>query len=283
MIPIVQAATIKERQRQHWNSVAPGWGAWFDWTRRSFLPLTMWLQHVARCWSTDACVLDVACGAGYPALDAAKVVLPAGRVIAVDISSEMIATAAHQATVHGIHNVEFQQMDAEELRFDDGTFDGLTNAYGLMFCTDPARAVAEAHRVLKTGGRIGVAVWDEPAKSPFFSVIRPLAAEFLGLPEPSTDDPHPFRLASNDALDRLLGHAGFRDVRVESIPMIFECTSSDDYVRMFADLSFKSRMASLTPKALARFGDSVAAALQPYSTDGRIHLVATSLCASATR
>jgi SAM-dependent methyltransferase len=273
---------IKDRQRKHWNSVAAGWGAWFEWTRRNFQPLTAWL-HEAAGWKPGARVLDIACGAGYPAIDAAAAVRPGGRVIAVDLSSEMIAVASEQAAALGVDEIEFRQMDAEALSFSDRTFDAVTNAYGLMFCPDPAGAVREGHRVLGPGGRIALAVWAEPSKCPFLTTIRDAASRLLHFPEPPPDEPHPFRLASADALRSLLEAAGFSDVRVESLPMTFECESADEYCRIFADLAMKSRIAALSPEEAGRFRDAVAQAVRPYTVNGRVRATTTSLCASARK
>ena len=53
----------------------------------------------------------------------------------------------------GLDNIQFVEMDAEQLTFDDASFDAVTNAYGLMFCPDLPRAIGEARRVLRPGGR----------------------------------------------------------------------------------------------------------------------------------
>jgi ubiquinone/menaquinone biosynthesis C-methylase UbiE len=151
---------VKEQQKKHWNAVAGGWAAWFDWTNRNFQPVADWFRDVAD-WKPDARILDVGCGSGFPALAAASV-RPRGSVVATDISPEMLAVASSRATADALDNIEFVEMDAEQLKFDDAAFDAVTNAYGLMFCPDLPRASREAHRLLKPGGRFALVTWDDP-------------------------------------------------------------------------------------------------------------------------
>jgi ubiquinone/menaquinone biosynthesis C-methylase UbiE len=276
------AEGIRDRQLKHWNAVADGWGAWFEWTERNFAPLTAWLHDAAQ-WSPGKRVLDVACGAGYPGIAAARVVQPGGRVIAADLSPQMLAVAAARAQQAGVEVIEFAQFDAESVPYPDRSFDAVTNTYGLMFCPDPQSAVHEAHRVLDHGGRIALVTWDDPAKSPFFTLARSAAVRHLGLAEPSPQEPHAFRLASPDALVRLLQAAGFSGIRVESLPMTFESLSSREYCRMFGDLAWKSKVNTLSEQERTAFEDAVADAAQPYMVGGRLRLAASSLCASATR
>jgi SAM-dependent methyltransferase len=275
-------ATLDETklgQQRHWNAVADGWAAWGEWTDRNFAPLTRWLEEAAG-WRPGARVLDVAGGAGYPSLAAAARVRPGGSVTVTDISPEMVAVTSARARAAGLDHLRCLEMDAEALDFEDASFDAVTNAYGLMFCPDPHRALVEAARVLRPGGRAVFVTWDEPEKSPFFTVIRGIAAEHLALPPPDPEAPGPFRLSAPAVLDAMLRAAGFRDVRVESRPMTFECGSAAEYVRMFGDLAWKSRLAVLSEDGAARFNQAVAEAVRPYAGGGGLRLVATSLIAS---
>ena len=193
--------------------------------------------------------------------------------------------ASRRAKADGLDNIQFVEMDAEQLRFTDASFDAVTNAYGLMFCPDPPRALAEVRRVLKPGGRVALTTWDDPSKSPFFSVISGVAASFLSLQPPDPAAPGPFRFAPTGQLETLLREAGFSDVRVESLPATFELASADEYFRVFRDVAWKARVASLSDADLARFREAVAEAARPYvdEVSGRLRLVATSLCASGRR
>src|SRR5262245_16329992 len=98
----------------HWDNVAAGWAAWLEWTERNFPPVTDWLIASGAC-APGARVLDVACGAGYPALAMAARVRPDGTVIASDLSSRMIAAASAAAAAAGLTNVEVRTLDAEHL------------------------------------------------------------------------------------------------------------------------------------------------------------------------
>ena len=126
MLSEPDAQRFRAQQTRYWNDAAAGWTAWIEWTERNFSPLTAWFADRG-CWAPGARVLDVACGAGYPALAAAARVRPRGTVIACDLSPAMIAAAAATARARGIDNIEFQAMDAEALAFEDSAIDVATS------------------------------------------------------------------------------------------------------------------------------------------------------------
>lgn len=109
---------------------------------------------------------------------------PSGRIVAVDLAPQMVAVASAGAAARALDAIEFAVMDAEGLQFAEGTFDACMNGYGLMFCTDPERAIVEARRVVRAGGAVVAIVWDEPSKNPFFTTLRHAAADVLKLPDP---------------------------------------------------------------------------------------------------
>jgi enediyne biosynthesis protein CalE5 len=273
---------VKEQQAKHWDSVAAGWDGWLEWTERNFSSLSEWFTEAAG-WAPGVRALDIACGAGYPALTGARRIQPDGRQVATDISPAMVAVVSRRASAVGLNNIECLEMDAENLRFDDQSFDAVTNAYGLMFCPDPTRAMTEAYRVLKGGGRFAFATWDDSSKSPFFDVITSIAAPILSLPAPDPAAPGPFRLASALRLDSMLRASGFSRVEVESRTATFECASVAEYCQLFSDVAWKARIAALTDAQLARFHDAVRHAAQPFMVNGRLRMIATSLCASGQK
>ncbi|HRW10886.1 MAG TPA: class I SAM-dependent methyltransferase [Caldilineaceae bacterium] len=100
-------------------------------------------------------VLDVACGTGILACEAAERVGPDGEVIGLDINDGMLTVARRKNNA-----IAWRQGDAEDLPFADNTFDAVVSQFGLMFFADRQLALREMARVLRPGGRLAVAVWD---------------------------------------------------------------------------------------------------------------------------
>jgi ubiquinone/menaquinone biosynthesis C-methylase UbiE len=97
-------------------------------------------------------VLDVSTGAGHTALKFAPLVK---RVIASDLTPQMLETARKLAVERSVINVEFKPADAHALPFEDNTFDLVTNRIALHHYTDARRAIGEMVRVCKPGGLLG--------------------------------------------------------------------------------------------------------------------------------
>jgi SAM-dependent methyltransferase len=231
-------------------------------------------------------VLDIACGSGEPAFGAAARVRPGGHVVAIDIAPEMLAAAESRARRSGVGNIEFLEMDGEDLRFPDASFDAVTCACGLMFFPDVDRALAGIRRVLKPGGRLTVVVWDDPSKSSFLTAAGRAVAEFFPpAAPPNPNAPGAFRFAAPGALESTLSGAGFRDVVVESVPMPIEMASPEDYWEMFVEMSagIAGKIASLSEADRARLKRMVLDAAARHLENGVVRLTATPLCAAATR
>lgn len=99
-------------------------------------------------------VLDLGCGAGLDSIFAARMVGPAGKVIGVDLTPEMIGKAGANARTVGAENVEFRQGDLECLPVADGTVDVAVSNGVFNLCPDKPKVVAEVFRVLRAGGRL---------------------------------------------------------------------------------------------------------------------------------
>lgn len=100
-------------------------------------------------------MLDVAGGAGNTALAAARRL---ADVVCSDYVPELLQRAERRAEAEGLP-LRTQVADAQQLPFDDGTFDVVTSTFGAMFAPDHSRTASELLRVLREGGRLGMANW----------------------------------------------------------------------------------------------------------------------------
>ena len=101
-------------------------------------------------------VLDLGSGGGFDAFLAAKAVGPEGRVIGVDMTPQMIERATENARKGGYENVEFRLGDIENLPVEDASVDVILSNCVINLAPDKRKVFAEAHRVLRPGGRLHV-------------------------------------------------------------------------------------------------------------------------------
>ncbi len=111
----------------------------------------------------DMHVLDLASGTCDLAIQMGKKLAGTGRLVASDINESMLSIGRERMTDNGlVKNVEYQLANAEQLPFDDNSFDLVTMAFGLRNVTDKDKALSEIYRVLKPGGKCLVLEFSKP-------------------------------------------------------------------------------------------------------------------------
>ena len=153
--------------------------------------------------------VDIACGTGAVTRVLAKRLGSSGQVIGVDLNPAMLAVAQSL----DIAGAEFRQADATQLPFGEAEFDVAVCQQGLQFVPEPEAAVREAARVLRPGGRVGVACWNSAAENPVAASIL-AAAEAVGWAEGAAGFSRAFSMGGPDRLHNLLKSAGFEDLSV---------------------------------------------------------------------
>jgi demethylmenaquinone methyltransferase/2-methoxy-6-polyprenyl-1,4-benzoquinol methylase len=127
-------------------------------------------------------VLDVASGTGDLAYFFSKKVGDKGRVVVSDINENMLAVARDKLLDKGVaKNIEFIQANAEELPFEENSFDVVSMAFGLRNVTDKDKALRSILHVLKPGGRLMVLEFSKPISNTFSKIYDAYSFTFLPL------------------------------------------------------------------------------------------------------
>lgn len=203
MVDVAKAAQYKKEIHEEWMRAAPAWKKWDAVLSESLREVSEKLLQAAELRSGMQ-VLDLASGTGEPALHAARLVAPGGRVTATDLAAEMLEAAREKAQQAGITNIECRECDAESLPFEDASFDAVTCRFGVMFFPQVEKAVASVHRVLKPGARAAFAAWGALQNNPYFATPIAVLSKYMTLPPPDPDRPNVFKFATQGSLQSAL-------------------------------------------------------------------------------
>ena len=220
----------KETTREQWQQAAAAWHRWGPTLHAWLGPSTDVMLDLARI-GPGSRVLDVAAGAGEPALSAAARVGPSGSVLAIDISANILDFAAQSARDRGLTNVETRVMDGENLELPDASFDAVLSRVGLIYFPDQQRALAELRRVLNPGGRVVATVYTTPENNRFVSIPVSIIRRRAQLPPPVPGQPGPFSLGGPGVLEDAYRRAGFRDIETRTVPAPLRLPSAATCVR----------------------------------------------------
>ncbi len=232
----IDPVEFRAAQHRNWDSAAVGWKEWSEFNDGADRHISERLVDLAGVRAGSR-VLDVAAGYGEPALTAARKAGSEGRVVATDISAEMLAFGRERAAAAGLGNVEFVESDASSLDFPPGSFDAAVSRWGIIFEPDAEAAAGRIRSFLEPGARIAIASWGEPDEVPFLSIPMRTTRERLGLPAPPAGTPGPLSRPTPAAIGGLLEGGGFRQVAVERSEVTFEFDSPAHftaYVRAIA-------------------------------------------------
>lgn len=158
-------------------------------------------------------VLDVGCGAGATTVEAARLVGPAGRVVGLDISPEMINVARRRSDAV---NLEWLIADAGENDLPPQAFDAIISRFGLMFFPEPEVAFRRLHMACRLGGRLIASVWAQRVDVPYLAVPYEILTSVLDkhgahyTPVSGVDGP--FSLGNSEQTAELFRSAGWAEI-----------------------------------------------------------------------
>jgi SAM-dependent methyltransferase len=207
----------------------------------------------------DERVLDVACGSGNAAIAAARAF---ATVTGVDFVPALLERGRIRAAAEFLE-VEFVEGDAQELPFEDGSFDVVLSTFGAMFAPDQERAAAELLRVTRPGGRIGMANW---VPDGFVGEVFATTAKYV--PAPPGLAP-PTAWGTEERLGELFG-GGITDLRVERRVSVQRLRSPEHFLAFFRRY-FGPTIAAferVEPSAADAFAAELTAVAERYNRAG---------------
>jgi SAM-dependent methyltransferase len=207
---------IKAKQQATWSSGAYNKIAWIT------VPLADTLCDAVDIQAGSK-VLDVATGTGHVALAAARRFC---ETTGVDYVPALLDVARERANAEGLA-VAFEEGDAEALSFDDGSFDYVLSAIGVMFTADHPKAASELVRVCRSGGTVGMVNW-----TPAGLVGDMFRAIAKHVPPPPEAKP-PGMWGTEDYLKEILGGGVDLSITTDKITMRF--LSTEHYADFFIE------------------------------------------------
>ena len=282
--PLFDAAKYKNAQREQWNKDGAAWRRWNPTLDRWYGEVTRQMLDLARIQPGQR-ILDIAAGAGEPAVSAAERVGPGGYVLATDISEGIVELALQVARERGLQQIETRAMDGEKLDLPDASFDAVLCRLGLMYMPHPVTALREWRRALRAGGRVAVVVFSTPDRNSWGAMPASIIRRRAQLPPPVPGQPGPFSLGGPGVLEGVFRQAGFADPEVRVVPVPHKAASAAEYVRVASEAfgAFNAMMARLSPEERESVWHEVEGSMRSFESPAGFEVPGECLVAAATK
>jgi SAM-dependent methyltransferase len=279
----VDHAEQRRVRLENWAAIAGGWERARENRERLAAPVTEWLVRELAPGPGDV-VLELAAGQGDVGFAVAALLDEGGRLIMSDFSAPMLETARRRGEELALTNVEFRELDAEDIDLADDAVDGVVCRWGYMLMPNPGVALAETRRVLRAGGRLAFAVWASAERNPWNSVPGRILVARGHMPPPVPGEPGMFVLADERELRTLVEGAGFADVRIDEVPLRNHYSDVDEYVRRSSEMGGMFARAWTAAPDDEREGmtDEIREAFEPFAVEDGYALPGLAICVLAS-
>ena len=205
-------------------------------------------------------VLDVCTGPGFAAAAAAK---RSAEVIGLDFSSQMILLARQKHP-----ELDFRVGNAQVLPFTNERFDSVIMNFGLLHIPDPVKAISEAHRVLKPGGKFITSVWATPDRSVGFGIVLSAIERFGNGNTRQSSAPDFFKFSAPKFNRAIFTSAGYLPPVVEEASQIWRIENEDEVFNTMYHSTVRTAalLKSQSERALKKIRSEIAKSVRQYET-----------------
>jgi len=268
---------FREFEHGGWEQVASRYHHFFSSLTTQAIPPLLDAVLLAANVTSKLRVLDVATGPGYVAAAAAQ---RGASAIGMDFAIAMAAMAARQYP-----EVKFSVGDAEQLPFADQSFDSVVTNFGLLHLARPEQALAEAHRVLRPGGRVAFTVWAPPEEPSGFRMILRAVEAHGDLNVPLPPGPPFFRFSNPQESRRALLEAGFVAPCTAPVPQIWRLRSPSQLFEAMESATVRTAglLRAQSRENLKAIQNAIQSAVRAYEKTDAFELPMPALLASAVK
>lgn len=215
-------------------------------------------------------LLDVGCGAGLTLqLAAERGAVPSG----IDISPGLLGVARER-----LPDADLREGDMEALPFEDEVFDAVVGVNAFQFAGDPRRALREAARVVRPGGRVVASLFAEPEKSESTAVHHAMQAL---IPAAEAGEHAPYALSAPGSLEAAFADAGLQVALEGEVQCSWRYASMEDAIHGLLCSAGGARAKEAAGEDAVR--RTLAEALAPFERDGAVNMANTFRWVAACR
>lgn len=172
--------------------------------------------------------LEIAAGTGRITHHLRDRVPPSGKLVASDISEDMLTIAKNKLKDA---DIDWQIIDAQQLPFKDNSIDLIVCCFGYMFVPDKPKAFAEAHRVLKPGGMLLFTTWDKLENNAISYAYRSAAKKYL--PDALAEYYNTaLSMSDETAIHSFVQNAGFSKITIERVKQLSVTATAKDAINI---------------------------------------------------
>jgi ubiquinone/menaquinone biosynthesis C-methylase UbiE len=258
--------------RRRWRESAYYWGKHRNTIEEMFAQATQALIQKAEIAKGNE-ILDVAGGMGEPSLSIAERYGGNVTITFTDIIWEMIEASRQEANNRKFDQVRFCRCSGDQLPFRDQSFDVIVSRFGIMFFPDPQKSLVDMRRVLKSGGRISIAVWHHRINNPVHELFMKAVEQLIPIDPILPDEPDAFRFGDEGKLAALVKNAGFSNVQEHVTDILMEANLNfENFFEYRSEISdsLRDKMRTLSSDQKSRLYNDLRVKFDPYFDSGNL-------------